>query len=142
MEGRADRSFFGTQEPDAMFRGDEIHKLGPDTYKIVRGAFTTCVQPTPRWEMVAGSVTLKVNDHALMTNMILRVKGVPVMYLPVVLLPGPRRRPRDRVPAADVRGLDDPRPVAQQRVLLGHQPQPGRHPDPRLLLEDRPGLRR
>jgi len=87
MEGRADRSFFGTQEPDAMFRGDEVHKLGPDTYKIVRGAFTTCVQPTPRWEMVAGSITLKVNDHALMTNSTLRVKGVPVMYLPVFYYP-------------------------------------------------------
>ena len=35
-----------------MFRGEEIHKLGPDTYRIVHGAFTTCVQPTPRWEMV------------------------------------------------------------------------------------------
>jgi len=87
MEGRVDRSFFGTQEPDAMFRGEEIHKLGPDTYKIVHGAFTTCVQPTPRWEMVAGSVTLRVNNHALMTNSILRVKGVPVMYLPVFYYP-------------------------------------------------------
>ncbi len=70
-----------------MFRGDEIHKLGPDTYKIVHGAFTTCVQPTPRWEMVAGSVTLKVDDHALLTNSVLRVKGVPVMYLPVFYYP-------------------------------------------------------
>ena len=35
---RVDRSMFGTQEPDAMFRGEEIHKLGPDTYKIVHGA--------------------------------------------------------------------------------------------------------
>jgi len=87
MEGRADRSFFGTQEAAAMFRGEEVHKLGPDTYKIVHGAFTTCVQPTPRWEMVAGSVTLKVDDHALMTNSILRVKGVPVMYLPVFYYP-------------------------------------------------------
>jgi len=87
MGARLDRSFFGTQEPDAMFRGEEIHKLGPETYKIVHGAFTTCVQPTPRWEMVAGSVTLKVNDHALMTNTLLRVKGVPVMYLPIFYYP-------------------------------------------------------
>ena len=70
-----------------MFRGEEIHKLGPDTYKIVHGAFTTCVQPTPRWEMVAGSVTFKVNDHALLTNSVLRVKGVPVMYLPIFYYP-------------------------------------------------------
>jgi LPS-assembly protein len=84
---RVDRSMFGTQEPDAYFRGEEIHKLGPDTYKIVRGAFTTCVQPTPRWELVAGSVTLKVDDHALLTNAILRVKGVPLMYLPIFYYP-------------------------------------------------------
>jgi LPS-assembly protein len=87
MANRVDRSLFGTQEPDAMFRGEEIHKLGPDTYKIVHGAFTTCVQPTPRWEMVAGSVTLKVDDHALMTNALLRVKGVPVLYLPIFYYP-------------------------------------------------------
>jgi LPS-assembly protein len=87
LANRVDRSMFGTQEPDAMFRGDEIHKLGPDTYKIVHGAFTTCVQPTPRWEMVAGSVTLKLNDHALLTNALLRVKGVPVMYLPIFYYP-------------------------------------------------------
>jgi LPS-assembly protein len=87
MADRAERSMFGTQEPDAMFRGEEVHKLGPDTYKIVHGAFTTCVQPTPRWQMVAGSVTLKVDDHALLTNAILRVKGVPIMYLPVFYYP-------------------------------------------------------
>jgi LPS-assembly protein len=87
MANRVDRSMFGTQEPDAMFRGEEVHKLGPDTYKIVHGAFTTCVQPTPRWDIVAGSVTLKVNDHALLTNSILRVKGVPLMYLPAFYYP-------------------------------------------------------
>jgi LPS-assembly protein len=84
---RVDRSLFGTQEPDAYFEGEEIEKLGPDTYKITRGSFTTCVQPTPRWQMVAGSVTLKVNDHALLTNAVLRVKGVPIMYLPVFYYP-------------------------------------------------------
>ena len=82
-----DRSMFGTQEPDAYFRGEEIHKLGPDKYKIVHGAFTTCVQPTPRWEMVAGSVTLQLDDHALLTNSVLRVKGVPVLYLPIFYYP-------------------------------------------------------
>jgi LPS-assembly protein len=87
IAGRVDRSLFGTQEPDAYFNGEEIHKLGPQTYKIVRGAFTTCVQPTPRWQMVAGSVTVTLDDHALMTNAILKVKGVPVMYMPIFYYP-------------------------------------------------------
>ena len=84
---KVDRSLFGTQEPDAYFRGEEIHKLGPNRYKIVHGAFTTCVQPTPRWEMVAGSVTFTIDDHALLTNSILKVKGVPLMYLPIFYYP-------------------------------------------------------
>jgi LPS-assembly protein len=84
---RVDRSMFGTQEPDAMFRGREIHKLGPKKYRIVDGAFSTCVQPTPRWEVVSGSATLNLDDYALLKNSVFRVKGVPLMYLPIFYYP-------------------------------------------------------
>ena len=84
---RVDKSMFGTQEADAMFRGREIHKLGPKKYKIVDGAFSTCVQPTPRWEVVSGSATLNLDDYALLKNSVFRVKGVPVMYLPIFYYP-------------------------------------------------------
>jgi LPS-assembly protein len=84
---RVDRSMFGTQEPDAMFRGREIHKLGPKKYKIVDGAFSTCVQPTPRWEVVSGSATINLDDYALLKNSVFRVKGVPLMYLPIFYYP-------------------------------------------------------
>ncbi len=84
---RVDRSMFGTQEPDAMFRGKEIHKLGPKKYKIVDGAFSTCVQPTPRWEVVSGSATINLDDYALLKNSVFRVKGVPLMYLPIFYYP-------------------------------------------------------
>ena len=87
MGGRVDQSMFGTQEPDAFFSGEEIHKLGPKKYKIVRGSFSTCVQPTPRWDIGAGSITINLDDHALLTNSIFRVKGVPVMYLPLFYYP-------------------------------------------------------
>jgi LPS-assembly protein len=84
---RADRSLFGTQEPDAMFWGREVQKIGPRTYRIRSGGFTTCVQPTPRWEVSSGTLTLTLDDHALMTNSVFRVKGVPVMYLPIFYYP-------------------------------------------------------
>jgi LPS-assembly protein len=84
---RVDKSMFGTQEPDAIFRGREIHKLGPKKYKIVDGAFSTCVQPTPRWEVVSGSSTINLDDYALLKNSVFRVKGVPVMYLPIFYYP-------------------------------------------------------
>ena len=80
---RVDRSMFGTQEPDAYFWGEELQKLGPKKYKITRGGFTTCVQPTPRWAMGSRSITLNLDDYALLTNAVFKVKGVPLMYLPV-----------------------------------------------------------
>jgi LPS-assembly protein len=80
-------SLFGSQEPDLMFRGDEIHKIGPKKYRIVRGNFTTCVQPTPRWEMQSRSITLNLDDYALLKNAIFRVKDVPVFYVPVFYYP-------------------------------------------------------
>ena len=51
------RSMFGTLEPDIYFYGETIEKIGDDKYRITKGGFTTCVQPTPRWEIVSGSST-------------------------------------------------------------------------------------
>jgi LPS-assembly protein len=88
MESRGiDRSLFGSQEPDAYFWGETIEKLGPRTYRVTHGGFTTCVQPTPRWEMAATSVTLTLEKRAVLTNMVLKVKDVPVFYLPAMYYP-------------------------------------------------------
>ena len=88
LEGRGiDRSLFGTQEPDAYFWGETIEKLGPKKYRITRGGFTTCVQPTPRWELVSNQVTLTLEKRAILTNAVLKVKDVPVFYLPAMYYP-------------------------------------------------------
>src|SRR5689334_18680191 len=82
-----DRSLFGTQEPDAYFWGETIEKLAPKTYRITRGGFTTCVQPTPRWELGSGSATVTLDEHAILKNTVLKVKGVPLFYLPMMYYP-------------------------------------------------------
>jgi LPS-assembly protein len=83
----ADRRQFGNQEADVYLYGEIVERLGPKRYRITRGAFTTCVQPTPRWELASGSVTLNLNDYAIAKGTVLRVKGVPVMYLPMIYYP-------------------------------------------------------
>jgi LPS-assembly protein len=83
----AQPGIFGTQEPDAYFWGDELQKIGPKVYRIIRGGFTTCVQPAPRWEMAANSITLHLDDYAFMRNAVFRVKNVPLMFLPVFYYP-------------------------------------------------------
>lgn len=84
---KVDKSFFGTQEPDALFYGEKVEKVGPKRYKITRGGFTSCVQPTPRWELVSSTALVELEEYAVLTNTVLKVKGVPMFYLPVMYYP-------------------------------------------------------
>ena len=133
MANRVDRSMFGTQEPDAMFRGDEVHKLGPDTYKIVtrrvydlRSADASLGDgwrigdvegPRPRF-----SDQLDPAGQG-------RARDVSAG----LLLPCAGRRSGDRLSDPDLWSLHRPRAVAQQRLLLGDRPQPGRDVPARLV---------
>ena len=83
----ADPAEFGGQEPDVYFYGNTIEKLSARSYKLTRGGFSTCVQPTPRWEVTSDSVVINLNDYAIARNILLRVKGVPLFYLPVLYYP-------------------------------------------------------
>ncbi|HKH74001.1 MAG TPA: hypothetical protein VKA59_21735, partial [Vicinamibacterales bacterium] len=65
LGAKADRRQFANQDADVYFYGEVIERLGPRRYRLTRGAFTTCVQPTPRWEVASGTVTLNLNDYAV-----------------------------------------------------------------------------
>ena len=80
-------SMFGTQEPEMRFWGEIIEKVGSRTYRLTRGGFTSCVQPTPRWEVTVSSATINFDEYAILRNSVLRVKDVPVFYLPAMYYP-------------------------------------------------------
>lgn len=75
------------QETMVYFFGETVEKIGPKKYKISKGGFSTCVQPTPRWEMSANTVVLNVDHYTLLRNAVMTVKGVPMLYLPVLYYP-------------------------------------------------------
>ena len=78
---------FGVQEPEVYFYGETIEKIGPKRYRVTRGGFTTCVQPSPRWELTSGTTVLNLDEYAVLRNSLFKVKGVPVLYLPVFYYP-------------------------------------------------------
>ena len=82
-----ERSMFGNQEPEMQFWGEIIERVGPRIYRLTRGGFTSCVQPTPRWEVKASSVTINLDEYAVLRNSVLTIKGVPLFYLPVMYYP-------------------------------------------------------
>lgn len=86
-EGKPPSDQFGGQEPDVIFSGKTLEKTAPKTYKLSDGEITTCTEPTPRWDMGTTSAIITPGEHVVMTNMVLRVKDVPVFYLPVLYYP-------------------------------------------------------
>ena len=85
--GTRNLSMFGGLEPDVYFYGQQIEKIGADKYRITKGGFTTCVQPTARWEIVSGSATLRLDHYVMLKNAVVEVKNVPVFYLPMLYYP-------------------------------------------------------
>ena len=78
------------QETVVIFFGEKIEKIGPKKYRITNGGFSTCMQPTPRWDLHAGTVILNVDHYTVLTNAVLRVKGVPMFYTPILYYPTKR----------------------------------------------------
>jgi LPS-assembly protein len=75
------------QETDVYFFGETVEKIGFKKYKITNGGFSTCVQPTPRWDLSADTVVLNVDHYTVLRQALLKVKGVPMLYLPFMYYP-------------------------------------------------------
>jgi len=78
------------QENVIIFFGEKVEKIGPKKYRITNGGFSTCAQPTPRWDLHAGTVILNVDHYTILKNAVMSVKGVPMFYLPVLYYPTKR----------------------------------------------------
>jgi LPS-assembly protein len=75
------------QDTNVYFFGETVEKIGPRKYKITDGGFTTCVQPTPRWDFHADTIVLNLDHYTLLRNVVMTVKGVPLLYLPALYYP-------------------------------------------------------
>lgn len=78
---------FGGQKPDVYFTGERLERLGPRRFRVTNGGWTACVQPTPRWQFTTGSMLVELDDYVLAMHTVLRVKGVPLFYWPLLYYP-------------------------------------------------------
>jgi LPS-assembly protein len=77
----------GRAGTDLYFYGDIIEKESEDTYVIEGGVFTSCAQPTPRWQFIAGKARMKREHHVALHHPLLKVKSIPVFYAPFLYYP-------------------------------------------------------
>ena len=79
--------------PDYYFSGDVIAKTGPNEFAVDNGVFTSCTgDRTPDWSFAMSSAEVEVEGYARVRNAQLRVKKLPVFYLPYMIWPAKTER--------------------------------------------------
>lgn len=79
-------------DPDYYFNGSEIAKVGPNTYTISNGVFTSCNQEVPSWSIALSKASVTLEEYARIHNARLRFKKLPVLYFPYLIWPATTER--------------------------------------------------
>jgi LPS-assembly protein len=82
----------GMIQPSIIFKADSVEKESAVRYSLRKARVTSCAQPVPRWEFSFSRANLLAGDYVEMWNAVLRIKNVPVMYLPYLRYPLERQR--------------------------------------------------
>jgi LPS-assembly protein len=77
----------GYTDREFLISGRTIIKTGPDTYRVQDGSITTCKDENPKWKFTASRSEIRVDHTARLHNTFLKIKGLPVFYMPYTILP-------------------------------------------------------
>lgn len=83
------------QYKDVHFEGKVIEKTGDLTYRVEDGWIITCKLKdgeTPPWSFASREADIKDGGYALLKHTTFRIKNVPVLYMPWMVLPVKRTR--------------------------------------------------
>ncbi len=83
------------QYKDMHFEGRKIEKTGDLTYHIEDGWLITCKLKngeTPPWSFGAAEADITDGGYAFLKHAVFRIKNVPVLYSPIMILPAKRTR--------------------------------------------------
>ncbi len=77
----------GIIQPSILFEAETLERKREDLYSLKKGRVTACTQPNPRWSFSLSRANLKKEDYLEMWGAVVRVKSVPVLYLPYLRYP-------------------------------------------------------
>jgi len=86
QQGKLDQ-VLGRVQPDILYESASIERKSDNLYTFGRMSFTSCVQPTPRWQFSCARANFKKDEYMEMWGATLRIKGVPVFYMPYMRYP-------------------------------------------------------
>jgi LPS-assembly protein len=72
--------------------GQEIERLGPDTYWARNASLTSCDGENPPWRFSSQEINVEVDGYGTARNATFDIKGQPVLWSPWFLFPAKTRR--------------------------------------------------
>jgi lipopolysaccharide assembly outer membrane protein LptD (OstA) len=97
---RAERVFFnlesgrgtiekasGLVQPSVLFEAEILERRQADLYSLKKASVTACTQPNPRWSFSLSRANIKKDDYLEMWDAVVRIKSVPIFYLPYLRYP-------------------------------------------------------
>lgn len=81
------RNARGVLGHDLHFFAESLEEVGNGDVILEKGAFTTCAQPTPRWQFAAGRAVVRPQRRVWLRNVTFRILDVPFLYLPALYYP-------------------------------------------------------
>ena len=77
----------GFTDDELFVKARRLLKTGPDTYRAQDGFLTSCQEAVPKWSFRVRTASLKRHSSASAAHTVLRLKKVPVFYLPYMRMP-------------------------------------------------------
>lgn len=77
----------GMIQPSLLFEAENLERRQADLFSLKKARVTPCTQPNPRWSFGLSRANLKKDDYLEMWDAVIRVKSVPVFYLPYLRYP-------------------------------------------------------
>ena len=84
-QGRLVNGF--VQSGQVVFDGVIIEKVGEREFMAIQGHYTACNTCPPSWSFSGQEMEAEIGGYAYIKHPVLRVVGVPVFYMPRILLP-------------------------------------------------------
>jgi len=68
-------------------RGEEIERIGEETYRLRKGSLTACDGDWPAWRFTSRETVVTLEEYASIWGATFEVKNVPVLYSPYLIFP-------------------------------------------------------
>jgi LPS-assembly protein len=87
-------SGFTDRTPDGsrvILDAERVDRTGEDTFRLEKARITSCQERVPKWSFTSKRARIRIDDKATVYNALLRVKNVPIFYLPYATVPITKR---------------------------------------------------